>query len=61
MLIKASTRDISQAIEPKTLEDNIRVAKQGGTVMWVAREELELRTGKKVISPINAKKVFRYR
>lgn len=58
MLAEASTKDISQATEPETLEDNINVAKQGGTVARVAREELELRTGKKVVSPINAKKTL---
>ncbi|PXV58837.1 BRO family protein [Dysgonomonas alginatilytica] len=58
MLAEASTKDISQATDPETLEDSIRVAKQGGTVARVAREELELRTGKKVVSPINAKKTL---
>ena len=58
MLAEASTKDISQATDPETLEDSIRVAKQGGTVARVAREELELHTGKKVISPINAKKTL---
>jgi len=32
------------------------VAHQGGNVARVAREELEARTGKKVVSPFNAKK-----
>lgn len=58
MLAEASAKDISQATEPETLEDNMKVAKQGGTVARVAREELESRTGKKVISPINAKKTL---
>lgn len=58
MLAEASTKDISQATEPKTLEDSIKVAKEGGTVARVAREELELRTGKKVVSSINAKKTL---
>ncbi len=58
MLAEASTKDISQATEPETLEDSVRVAKQGGTVARVAREELELRTGKKVVSPINVKKTL---
>lgn len=58
MLAEASTKDISQATEPETLEDSVRIAKQGGTVARVAREELELRTGKKVVSPINAKKTL---
>lgn len=58
MLTEASAKDISQATEPETLEDNIKVAKQGGTVARVAREELESGTGKKVVSPINAKKTL---
>ena len=58
MLAEASTKDISQATEPETLEDSINVAKQGGTVARVAREELELRTGKKVVSPVNVKKTL---
>lgn len=58
MLAEASAKDISQATDPETLEDNMNVAKQGGTVARVAREELESRTGKKVVSPINAKKVL---
>lgn len=58
MLAEASTKDISQSTEPETLEDSIKVAKEGGTVARVAREELELRTGKKVVSPVNAKKTL---
>ena len=55
MLAEASTKDISQATEPESFEDNIKVAKQGGNVARVARLELEARTGKKVVSPLNAK------
>ena len=58
MLAEASTKDISQAVNPKTLEDNIAVAKKGGGVAKVAREELEANTGKKVVTPINAKTVL---
>lgn len=58
MLAELSTKEISESNNPETLEDNINVAKQGGTVARVAREELELRTGKKVVSPINAKKTL---
>ncbi len=61
MLAEASTKDISQAVEPETFEENIKVAKQGGNVARVAREELEARTGKKVISPLNAKNALQNR
>ncbi|MCX6206965.1 MAG: Bro-N domain-containing protein [Bacteroidetes bacterium] len=58
MLAEASTKDISQAINPKTFEENKNAAQQGGNVAKVARQELESKTGKKVISNINSKKVF---
>ena len=58
MLAEASTKDISQAVVPETFEENKLVAKQGGNVARVARKELEARTGKSVISPINAKKTL---
>lgn len=59
MLAEASTKDISQAVVPETLEENIKVAKQGGNVARVAREELEARTGRKVVSPLNAKQALK--
>ena len=55
MLAEASTKDISQATEPKTLDENKTGAQQGGNVARVARRELEERTGKKVVTPLNAK------
>lgn len=55
MLAEASTKDISQATHPTTFEENKNVAKQGGNVANVARLELEAKTGKKVVSPLNAK------
>jgi len=58
MLAEASTKDISQAIEPKNFTESKSVAQQGGNVAKVARKELEAKTGKKVVSPINAKTVL---
>ena len=55
MLAEASTKDISAATNPKDFEESKKVAKQGGNVAKVARLELEARTGKKVVSPLNAK------
>jgi hypothetical protein len=55
MLAEASTKDISQAIDPKTFDDNKKVAKQGGNVAKVALKELESKTGKKVVTNLNAK------
>ena len=42
-------------MEPKNFDESKKVAKQGGNVAKVARKELEAKTGKKVISPLNAK------
>lgn len=55
MLAEASTKDISDAVKPKNFSQSKKVAKQGGNVAKVARKELEAKTGKKVISPANAK------
>lgn len=54
MLAEASAKDISQAINPETFDQSKQVAKQGGNVAKVAREELEKQTGKSVISSENA-------
>jgi hypothetical protein len=58
MLAEASTKDISAATNPKDFESSKKVAKQGGNVARVARKELEARTGKKVVSSLNAKTVL---
>ncbi len=56
MLAEASTKDISNATNPKNLEESKNVAQQGGNVAKVARKELESKTGQKVVSASNAKK-----
>lgn len=53
MLAEASTKDISQANDPKDFERSKTIAKQGGNVAKVAREELEKQIGKSVISSDN--------
>ncbi|HAR20590.1 MAG TPA: hypothetical protein DCR46_08000 [Cytophagales bacterium] len=58
MLAEASTKDISQATNPKDFEESKKVAEQGGNVAKVALKELESRTGKKVVSSLNAKSVL---
>jgi hypothetical protein len=58
MLAEASTKDISQAVNPESFEESKKVARQGGNVAKVARLELEARTGKNVISPLNAKQAI---
>lgn len=58
MLAEASTKDISQATNPKDFDESKKVAKQGGNVAKVALKELESKTGKKVVSSLNAKEVM---
>ena len=58
MLAEASTKDISQAINPKDFKESKTVAKQGGDVARVAKEALEEKTGKKVVTSLNAKSVL---
>jgi hypothetical protein len=55
MLAEASTKDISAATNPKDFKESKKVAKQGGNVAKVARMELEAKTGKKVVTALNAK------
>jgi hypothetical protein len=59
MLAEASTKDISQATNPETFEENAKVARQGGTIAGDARKALEEKTGKKVITSLNAKTVLK--
>lgn len=54
MLAEASTKDISEAVNPQNFEESKQVARQGGNVAKVAREELETKTGKKVVTSNNA-------
>jgi hypothetical protein len=58
MLAEASTKDISAVVNPEDFEASKKVARQGGNVARVARKELEARTGKKVVSSLNAKTVL---
>ena len=55
MLAEASTKDISEAVNPKNFEESKKVAKQGGNIAGNARKELEQKVGKKVVTTINAK------
>ena len=58
MLAEASTKDITEATDPRTLAAPKAVARQGGTIARNARLELEARTGRKVVSPLNAHQVL---
>ncbi|MBI2258610.1 MAG: Bro-N domain-containing protein [Flavobacteriia bacterium] len=59
MLAEASTKDISQAVNPKNFEESKNVAKQGGTIAGNARKELETKTGKKVVTKLSAQTLLK--
>lgn len=61
MLAEASSKDISQATNPRDFEESKKVARQGGNVAKVALKELDSKTGEKVVSPLNAKKSIRFK
>ena len=45
-------------MQPKDFNESKKVAQQGGNVAKVALKELESKTGKKVVSSLNAKTVL---
>ncbi len=53
MLGEASTTAIIKTRKPKGFIENKIVAKQGGSVAGKARRDLEMKTGKKIVSPEN--------
>ncbi len=58
MLAELSATSITRAKNPETLEENKQCAKEGGDVARVAREELEAKTGREVVSQLSAKRFF---
>ena len=58
MLAELSTTSITKSKNPQTLEDNMKCAADGGDVARVAREQLEVKTGRNVVSPLSAKRFF---
>ncbi len=55
MLAELSTKDISEARNPETFGEHAEVARQGGEIARNARAELEAKTGKPVVTSLNAK------
>lgn len=55
MLAELSTKEISEAVNPQTMNEHESVAKRGGGVAKEAKLKLEAETGKKVVSQQNAK------
>lgn len=55
MLAELSTKEISEAVNPQSMNEHEDVAKRGGGVAKEARLKLELETGKPVVTQQNAK------
>ena len=53
-LAEAATTELSKEINPTTYSDNVTVARKGGGVAKVAREQLEQQLGRSVISDSNS-------
>jgi len=50
MLAETATKEIINVKHPDGLEENIEIANEGGSVAKAAREAIESKTGKKVIT-----------
>jgi outer membrane receptor for ferric coprogen and ferric-rhodotorulic acid len=57
MLAEVSATDMSKDTDPVGINAVTKVAKQGGAVAKDARESYERRSGKKIVSPLNAKNI----
>lgn len=57
MLAETSTTELSKKAKPKTLFENKKIARKGGTVAGNARKDLESKLGEKIITPLNAKEL----
>lgn len=58
LVAELSATSITKAKNPQTLDENKTCAKEGGDVARVAREQLESKTGRSVVSPLSAKRFF---
>ena len=54
MLAEATTTELTKIANPQGLEENRKVAKEGGSVAGNARKEIEQRSGRSVVTPKNA-------
>ncbi len=57
MLAEATTTEISKEKQPKNLPENRKIAKQGRVIAGNTCKAIEEKTGKKIISKLNAKQL----
>lgn len=55
MLAEATTTEISKETNPVTFEDSKKGANEGGKIAGNTRKEIEQKTGKKIVTGLNAK------
>ena len=55
MLAEVSATDLSKENDPHGMAQSAKIAKQGGSVAKAARTQYEKQSGKKVVTPLNAK------
>ena len=55
ILAEASTTELSKQRDPQGMEEQKKVAKEGGSVAKVSRKQLEAQLGRSIISPTKAK------
>jgi len=58
MLAEASTTEISKEKKPTNLLENQKIALEGGTIAGETRKAIEAKTGKKIVSKLNAKSML---
>ena len=58
-LAEASTTEISKRKNPRTMQQNMQIAKEGGNVAKAARNQMEATSGESVVSPIKASDYIR--
>jgi hypothetical protein len=56
-LAEATTTEISKQHQPKTQQENRKVAARGGSIVGNTRKEIEANIGKSIVSPLNAMKI----
>lgn len=55
MLTEATTTEISKEKKSKTFLENKEIANQGGTIAGNTRKQIEEKSGKKIVTKLNAK------
>ena len=58
LVAELSTKEISEVSNPETMDEHEDIAQRGANIAREARMKLEAETGKKVVSPLNAKNVL---